>query len=375
MKKFIKTIIITAIIILILLFIEANLDIIGIFAFSDITDEELLLYDGYYYNQLSELQKKIYIKIHRKSNECKSKVTLGKRDIFTVENDVNKALTAFIYDNPRNFNIENKYTMTHMSFVTATYSILRLEYIYDDINVLKAKENELDLEVKRILTKVINEDMTQYEKELAIHDELVKQANYYNYKKIVDIPSIKHTAYAAIVDKQTVCDGYAKAFKILLDEENIDCIVVSGIANDEPHAWNIVKLEDEYYNVDVTSDVLNAEGNKHIIHRYFNVSNDRIRTTHSFDNLYTYPECKSEEYNFYIFNNYVLAATDIVSSKLQDVISAQKESSVLELMVDKVYPINTLVNALYSINFNNMQTKGETKVEYIKMEDVYVFEK
>ena len=68
--------------------------------------------------------------------------------------------------------------------------------------------------------------------------------------------------HIAIVNKKTVCAGYAKAFQLLLTKLNIPCYYIVGFAK-EAHAWNIVKL-DGYYNVDLTWDDAKEQ------YKYFN---------------------------------------------------------------------------------------------------------
>ena len=62
---------------------------------------------------------------------------------------------------------------------------------------------------------------------------------------------MNQSAYSALVLGKTVCAGYARAYQYLLQKLGIPCYYCTGYAG-ENHAWNIVKLEDTYYNVDVT---------------------------------------------------------------------------------------------------------------------------
>ena len=68
-----------------------------------------------------------------------------------------------------------------------------------------------------------------------------------------------HSAAGALLDGSAVCDGYAKAFKLLCDTRDIPCVIVTGMAvqasSSEAHAWNYVQMEDgNWYAVDVTWD-------------------------------------------------------------------------------------------------------------------------
>ena len=77
-----------------------------------------------------------------------------------------------------------------------------------------------------------------------LNEDLVKE-------EIYDLP---FTAYAALVNGRAVSKGYALAFYRLALEAGIDCRVISGTLGKEDHDWNIVQMEDLYYNVDSTLD-------------------------------------------------------------------------------------------------------------------------
>lgn len=57
-----------------------------------------------------------------------------------------------------------------------------------------------------------------------------------------------HSAYTALVLKNTVCEGYATAFQLIMEELGIECVCVMS----PNHAWNAVKYEGKWYWVDAT---------------------------------------------------------------------------------------------------------------------------
>jgi hypothetical protein len=63
-----------------------------------------------------------------------------------------------------------------------------------------------------------------------------------------------YTAYGAAVDGESVCNGYAMAYKQLCDRLGLDCWVVTGESEGEAHAWDLVRLDGETYLVDCTWD-------------------------------------------------------------------------------------------------------------------------
>ncbi len=79
--------------------------------------------------------------------------------------------------------------------------------------------------------------------ELIIHDALIKYVEYDDECANKNIAyDVAHTAYGALVDGSAVCDGYATAFKMLLNKAGIDSEVVSGLGNGGGHAWNVVRI-------------------------------------------------------------------------------------------------------------------------------------
>ncbi|MFR8181399.1 MAG: transglutaminase domain-containing protein [Dorea sp.] len=72
----------------------------------------------------------------------------------------------------------------------------------------------------------------------------------YDYTNLDDDTYIqKYTAYAALIDKTAVCQGYASLLYRMVLDAGVDARVISGDAGG-PHAWNIVRLNGKYYNLD-----------------------------------------------------------------------------------------------------------------------------
>ncbi|UNT94108.1 transglutaminase domain-containing protein [Allobaculum sp. Allo2] len=95
-----------------------------------------------------------------------------------------------------------------------------------------------------------------------INRYLIQTIDYENnYKKLKDGGQ---TAYSALIGRKTVCSGYAHAFSLLANASGVETYIVGGTGNAtgkfEPHSWNISKLGNYYYSIDVTwNDSFNAE--------------------------------------------------------------------------------------------------------------------
>ena len=99
---------------------------------------------------------------------------------------------------------------------------------------------------------------------------------------------MNQSAYSALVNGRTVCAGYARAFQYLMQRLGIPCYYCTGYAG-EDHAWNIIKLGEDYYNVDVTWDDTDTP-----TYDYFNKSDREFGTSHMRTGLAVYlPACGS----------------------------------------------------------------------------------
>ena len=83
----------------------------------------------------------------------------------------------------------------------------------------------------------------------------------------------KFTAYAALMNKKAVCQGYAVLFYRMCEEAGVDSKVITGKSYGENHAWNIAKVGKKYYNLDSTWDA----GKKAKNYKYFLKGNKNFK--------------------------------------------------------------------------------------------------
>lgn len=118
-----------------------------------------------------------------------------------------------------------------------------------------AQEKELDTTVTKLLNSLNLSGKSEYEKIKAVYDYVCQNITY-DYANLEDETYLlKHSAYAALVNKTAVCQGYATLIYRLLLASGVDVRVIPGL--DEAgygHAWNIVKIGEVYYNLDATWD-------------------------------------------------------------------------------------------------------------------------
>ena len=117
------------------------------------------------------------------------------------------------------------------------------------------QEAIVDKEVDKILKTLNLQGKSDYEKLLAVYEYICSNVEYDH--AAVENPNenlLAFTAYGALVENSAVCQGYANLLYRLILELDIDSRVISGMGGGIGHAWNIVRLDGLYYNLDATWD-------------------------------------------------------------------------------------------------------------------------
>lgn len=114
-------------------------------------------------------------------------------------------------------------------------------------------------EVGNVLDTIGLPKSSDYETLLAIYDFICDTVTYDNEHLEDDSYTLKYSAYAALINKTAVCQGYAALFYRLALESGIDCRMIAGRGNNTNHGWVIAKLGTLYYNLDPTWDAGESE--------------------------------------------------------------------------------------------------------------------
>ena len=127
---------------------------------------------------------------------------------------------------------------------------------------------------------------SDYEKEVYVHNALLDRIEY-------DLQApLNQSAYSAMVNGRTVCAGYARSFQYLMTQMGVPCYYCTGYAG-ENHAWNIIRLDGEFYNVDATWDDTTPN-----TYDYFNKTDNEFAPNHRREELSVYlPSCGGTKYS------------------------------------------------------------------------------
>lgn len=229
------------------------------------------------------------------------------------EEGLKKLFTAITNDYPELFWVKN-----NCSIYTNKDQIItdcNPEYTYSKADVKSIAKN-----VGQIKDMLIGplEGKNEYEKVNYIFDYIVDYTSYdmdaYNlYIQGEDGEKISNNSgniYGTLVSRRALCEGYAKTTQYLLSAAGIESYYVTGQSKGEGHAWNIVKIEDEYYGLDTTwCDPRGSKDEKS--HGYFLCSQEILDVDHQKDVWYEVPRADGLKYNYYIYNGYELGAFDL----------------------------------------------------------------
>lgn len=332
--------------------------------------------DTYYYNTLSDNQKKIYISIANAVKNLDDNFELTGYEYIdekTASDDIEIAVYRFLLDHPEVFYTNDKYIISTKTNVFGTKINLTFEYLVGSQEELNVKIGEINSSIKKILSNITDKN-NKFSTELEIHDYIAKNTIYYEYDNIDDIPINCHNIYGALVENSAVCDGFSKSMKLLLNKCNIETIVVTGNLKNESHAWNLVKIDDNWYNLDLTSDKsIKDENNSYVIHSYFNITDELILQSHTFDDKEILPESTVTNMNYYAIKDKIINNTDIFQEKFAGILNNSKSEDVLEFSTNVTNVPNKISEELSYRHYNSEYVdKNSSKFSYYNVLNTYI---
>lgn len=180
-------------------------------------------------------------------------------------------------------------------------SAIRAAWEKGDPSGLSDYDRDIYDAAKKILGEVLKDGMSDYEKEKAIYGWIVFHVDYdwSHQDGMKGTPRESFTPYGGLVKQVAICLGYATSFQLLMDLAGVECITVVGAAHmsSSDHGWNMVRLNGEWYCVDVTWDANYREqgGGRPEDWSYFNVTSDEMAdSNHQWDYANT-PEAVAED--------------------------------------------------------------------------------
>lgn len=247
----------------------------------------------YWFSKLDDDEKQMYTDICDALLRYEKKLHIGRALAAAVE----KVINAVFFDNPVFFYPDDKKTVFAQSL---SGTVLMFSYNYSAFKaeqISEALSRKLDSFEKTYITK----NMKPLAKQIEIHRYLqqnVKTAVNSNNKEC-------HSVVGALIDGSCVCEGFAKAYKLICDKIRLPSLIVKGSAVNpygvrEPHAWNITRINNITAHIDVTWDAVYGTGS----YDYFNLTDDEISVDHFFDRGF-YPACTDNSLGYFSMNKLI----------------------------------------------------------------------
>lgn len=231
-----------------------------------------------YYAMLNEKGKHLYRQIYANGNERNQ--AFAPVESVTAQ-ELRNIFSAVYNDHPELFWMETAYSGKYVRSGQCVEIDLRFNRTAQDLEREKVR---FDDNAEQILSGARNLS-SDYDKEKYVHDALIDRITYNMGAEM------NQSAYSALVNGQTVCAGYARAFQYLMQQLEIPCYYCTGFAG-ESHAWNIIRLDDGFYNVDTTWDDT-GDGT----YDYFNKTDADYASSHIRRDLSVYlPPCNGQAY-------------------------------------------------------------------------------
>ena len=317
-------------------------------------------------------QEQVNAKIYNELAECKRKIVF---DGVVSTEMVQNAVYGARYDRPDIF-------WTGDFTVSTDYSTTTLEC--DSVNdldekALAKKKKDLDKALDKVVKEVSGQG-SAFDDLLALHDKLIEICDYdYSAANTSDPNSIGFagSSYGCLVEHKAVCEGYAQAFSLAARKMGYECGIVCGVARNEKHAWNYVKIDGKYYWLDVTWDENATENTTGYapMHKFFLLDDSRLMKGRTLeDDVPFVPQCDSMDENYYVKNGLYLESysfeqvNELMNAHADeggiDIMFADKES--YEAALDDLMKNGSIWNA------DVMQYRTDNNAPYFKDDELYI---
>ena len=257
--------------------------------------------ERYYYGIMAVEERQVYKMVYQGLKARAFNIAVSS---FLSPNQVQDIYLKVLYDSPLFYYINQ--TVVRMAGGPGYY-ILLPEYLYSNREITLINQDIRNL-VNKVCVNARRVSNNEFRLEKYLHDSVVKSVAYdYDSLKKTDCFNA-HSIVGAFLDRKAVCEGIAKAFKLLCNECELKCIVVLGKADpagvfgeDTYHAWNLVKIGNDSYHVDPTWDNMYDKGFEHISYDYFNLTTAEVLLDHR--PMGKLPECTSSRLNYFSCTN------------------------------------------------------------------------
>ena len=243
---------------------------------------------------------------------CAEEIAISDSKNKLTMDEFQLVLEAVRRDHTEQFWLSTAYSYTPDSFGYVVNMLPEYLMVGEALDDAKVAFNQA---IDNMLSHVTPE-MTEYEKEKTLHDLLATKVSYV-------ATANAHNAYGALVEGKAVCEGYAEALQCLLQRVGIQSIQVYGESREENHAWNMVRIDGDYYLVDLTwndQDTMLLYAYFNQTSAVFNEDHTKWRVGHNANtnselncDVFDLPVCTATKENYFIKNGLVVKSLDVAT--------------------------------------------------------------
>ncbi len=254
----------------------------------------------YYYSLLDEKYRKMYEAVLSGLMLEKKKIRINVTDKGTI----NKLINMVINDHPELFYIDYEGKYLYSYTIYDGYVILEPYYRYTGKKRMK-KQNKIEKAAADIVLD-ISALPTEYDKVKAVFEYIIDSTKYKS-----NVPD-SQDIYSVLVNKKSVCAGYARTAQYLLQQLGIETIYVEGtVYGRGKHSWNIVKCDGKYYQLDVTFGDMEIQGmsdsdlpgGMQYCYSYLCCTDKQMYKDRKANKIAKLPKCSSNDLDYYVLND------------------------------------------------------------------------
>lgn len=318
-------------------------------------EEETVNY--YYYSVLSESDKKLYSEFQKAMEDLSNKT----RVMFSNEKEAERMYYLVKGDHPEYFYVNG----FEYSNRTDGISVIPV-FSYDEGEIISYRAMNEEA-VSEILDRMPG-GMGEYEIIRYCYEWIVNNTDY-----LLGCPD-NQEMISVFLNHESVCAGYTRAMQYLLQKCNMQAMYVGGFAAGR-HAWLIVQVDGQYYNLDVTWADNTIPEVPHPDYAYLLLSTEKISHTHTVNtDIYPAPNCTAMDSNFYVMEN--LYIKDLDDDVLQEVFDRSKlqYNGTVYMMASDAGMYRALVNYLikegnvYRLYYGEFE---HANINYYNNDDLY----
>lgn len=190
-------------------------------------------------------------------------------------------------------------------------------YLAGDWSHLSEEQQETIELAAEVIDEVIEDGMTDYEKEVAIYDWMFENIKH-DDGITVAIPTTgdySDNPHGVLQTHKAVCVGFATTFRLFMHMLDIDCMVVHDLYLS--HSWDLVKIGDGWYHTDLYMD---AES---VRYANFNMTDQMCYMSNEWDTDF-YPSADATEYCYSVINAVELESLEKAAEDIRELVESDE---------------------------------------------------